>query len=106
MFLSDGGSKQILERDGRLTFSRLDVGGSSAAKRTFVARRQSQGQSVVYFGDCERERALANLADVAVTVKEFGQSTDLWYTHRFSVPGFREVWRASRPMPKVEHRSH
>jgi hypothetical protein len=69
VFLSDGGSKQILERDGRLTFSRLDVGGSSAAKRTFVARRQSQGQSVVYFGDCERERALANLADVAVTVK-------------------------------------
>jgi hypothetical protein len=39
------------------------------AKRTFVARRQSQGQSVVYFGDCEREHALANLADVAVTVK-------------------------------------
>ncbi|MBV9875151.1 MAG: hypothetical protein JO025_10525 [Verrucomicrobia bacterium] len=69
VFLSDGGSKQILERDGRLTFSRLDVGGSSAAKRTFVARRQSQGQSVVYFGDCERERTLANLADVAVTVK-------------------------------------
>jgi hypothetical protein len=69
VFLSDGGSKQILERDGRLTFSRLDVGGSSAAKRTFVARRQSQGQSVVYFGDCERRRALANLADVAVTVK-------------------------------------
>lgn len=68
VFLSDRGSKQILERDGRLTFSRLDVGGSSAAKRTFVARRQSQGQSVVYFGDCEKERALANLADVAVTV--------------------------------------
>jgi E1-E2 ATPase len=69
VFLSDDGSKQVLERDGRLTFSRLDVGGSSAAKRTFVARRQSQGQSVVYFGDCERECALANLADVAVTVK-------------------------------------
>jgi hypothetical protein len=54
VFLSDSGSRQIVVRDGRLTFSRLDVGGSSAAKRTFVARRQSQGQSDVYFDDCEK----------------------------------------------------
>jgi hypothetical protein len=79
VFLSDGGSKQVLERQGRYTFSRLDLGGSSAAKRTFVAQRQSQGQSVVYFGDCEKERALANLADVAVTVAEgdHGLSSDI-----------------------------
>jgi hypothetical protein len=68
VFLAEGSSKQVVERDGRLLFARLDVGGSSAAKRTFVARRQAEGQSVVYFGDCENERALANLADVAVTV--------------------------------------
>jgi hypothetical protein len=68
VFLSDSGSQQLVEREGRLRFTRLDIGGSSAAKKTFVAQRQAYGQSVAYFGDCEQESELAQQADVAVTV--------------------------------------
>jgi cation transport ATPase len=68
VFLSDSGSQQMVEREGRVRFSRLDVGGSSAAKQTFIAQRQAYGQSVVYFGDCEKESEIAKQADVAVTV--------------------------------------
>jgi len=68
VFLSNRGSQQIVERAGGVTFSRLDAAGSSAAKKTFIAQRQAYGQSVVYFGDCEREPAVAEVADVAVTV--------------------------------------
>jgi cation transport ATPase len=51
-------------------FSRLDTGGSTAAKKAFIAQRQAYGQSVVYFGDCERESVLAAAADVAVMVAD------------------------------------
>jgi hypothetical protein len=59
VFLSRRSSQQIVERAGRVRFSRLNTGGSSAAKKAFIAQRQAHGQSVVYFGDCERESALA-----------------------------------------------
>lgn len=68
VFLSKRGSQQIVERAGGVRFSRLDTGGSSAAKKAFIAQRQAYGQSVIYFGDCERESALAATADVAVMV--------------------------------------
>jgi hypothetical protein len=51
-------------------FSRLDTGASTAAKKAFIAQRQAYGQSVVYFGDCQRERVLAEAADVAVMVAD------------------------------------
>ena len=70
VFLSRRGSQQIVERDGGVRFSRLDTGGSSAAKKAFIAQRQAYGQSVVYFGDCQRESVLAATADVAVTVAD------------------------------------
>ena len=68
VFLSNRGSQQVVERAGGVTFSRLDTGSSSAAKKAFIAQRQAYGQSVVYFGDCQREPELAKIADVAVTV--------------------------------------
>jgi cation transport ATPase len=70
VFLSKRGSQQIAERAGGVRFSRLDTGGSSAAKKTFIGQRQAYGQRVVYFGDCERESALAATADVAVMVAD------------------------------------
>jgi hypothetical protein len=70
VFLSRRGSQQIVERDGGVRFSRLDTGGSSAAKKAFIAQRQAYGPSVVYFGDCQRESVLAATADVAVTVAD------------------------------------
>ena len=70
VFLSRRGSQQIIERTGGVRFSRLDTGGSSAAKKAFIAQRQAYGQSVVYFGDCKRESVLAATADVAVTVAD------------------------------------
>jgi hypothetical protein len=70
VFLSRRGSQQIVERDGGVRFSRLDTGGSTAAKKAFIAQRQAYGQSVVYFGDCQRESVLAATADVAVTVAD------------------------------------
>jgi len=70
VFLSQRGSQQIIERTGGVRFSRLDTGGSSAAKKAFIAQRQAYGQSVVYFGDCKRESVLAATADVAVTVAD------------------------------------
>ena len=70
VFLSTRGSQQIVERDSGVRFSRLDTGGSTAAKKAFIAQRQAYGQSVVYFGDCQRERVLAEAADVAVMVAD------------------------------------
>jgi E1-E2 ATPase len=70
VFLSKRGSQQIVERTGGVRFSRLDTGGSSAAKKAFIAQRQAYGQSVVYFGDCDRESVLAATADVAVMVAD------------------------------------
>jgi cation transport ATPase len=70
VFLSQRGSQQIIERTGGVRFSRLDTGGSSAAKKAFIAQRQAYGQSVVYFGDCKRESVLAATADIAVTVAD------------------------------------
>jgi cation transport ATPase len=40
------------------------------AQKAFIAQRQAYGQSVVYFGDCQRESVLAATADVAVTVAD------------------------------------
>jgi hypothetical protein len=70
VFLSQRGSQKIVERAGGVRFSRLDTGGSTAAKKAFIAQRQAYGQSVVYFGDCERESVLAATADVAVMVAD------------------------------------
>jgi hypothetical protein len=70
VFLSQRGSQQIVERDSGVRFSRLDTGGSTAAKKAFIVQRQAYGQSVVYFGDCERESVLAATADVAVMVAD------------------------------------
>jgi hypothetical protein len=70
VFLSRRGSQQIVERDHGVKFSRLDTGGSTAAKKAFITQRQAYGQSVVYFGDCERESVLAATADVAVMVAD------------------------------------
>jgi hypothetical protein len=70
VFLSKRGSQRIVERDGGMRFSRLDTGASTAAQKAFIARRQAYGQSVVYFGDCQRERVLAEAANVAVMVAD------------------------------------
>jgi hypothetical protein len=70
VFLSKRGSQRIVERDGGLRFSRLDTGASTAAKKAFIAQRQAYGQSVVYFGDCQRERVLTEAADVSVMVAD------------------------------------
>jgi hypothetical protein len=70
VYLSQRGSQQIVARDGGVKFSRLDTGGSADAKKAFIAKRQAYGESVVYFGDCEREIALATAADVAVMVAD------------------------------------
>jgi len=42
-------------------------------KKAFIAQRQFLGQGVVYFGDCARETAAAEQADVAVTVINPGE---------------------------------
>jgi E1-E2 ATPase len=70
VFLSHRGSQQIVERAGGVRFSRLGTDGSTAAKKAFIAQRQAYGESVVYFGDCNRESVLAATADVAVMVAD------------------------------------
>ena len=102
VFLSRRGSQQIVERDGGVRFSRLDTGGSSAAKKAFIAQRQAYGQSVVYFGDCQRESALAATADVAVTVADRRPSGKCRGAHRLSVSGSGEVQLPSFALCKAK----
>ena len=60
-----GDAARVAEKFG---FSWFQGGCTTTAKRDFIAQRQHYGQSVVYFGDCVREAAAAEKAELAVNV--------------------------------------
>ena len=64
---SQGDAARVAEKFG---FSWFLGGCTATAKRDFIAQRQYDGQSVVYFGDCVREAEAAEKADLAVNVCE------------------------------------
>jgi cation transport ATPase len=62
-----GDAARIAEKFG---FSWFQGGCTTTAKRDFIAQKQYDGQSVVYFGNCVREAEAAEKADLAVNVCE------------------------------------
>ena len=64
---SQADTARVAEKFG---FSRFLGGCTTAAKREFIAQKQYNGQSVVYFGNCIREAEAAEQADLAVNVCE------------------------------------
>jgi cation transport ATPase len=62
-----GDAARIAEKFG---FSWFQGGCTTTAKKDFIAQKQYDGQSVVYFGNCVREAEAAEKADLAVNVCE------------------------------------
>lgn len=70
VFFGRGSKTEIAHLGTRLGFSDSFAEATSAAKRDFIGRRQQLGQRVIYVGDCAAERAVAQQADLAVSVVE------------------------------------
>ena len=68
VYLSSARGGDAARIAGKFGFSWFQGGCTTTAKRDFIAQRQYNGQSVVYFGDCVRETEAAEKADLAVNV--------------------------------------
>ena len=70
VYLSSAGRGDTTRIADKFGFSWFRDGCTTNAKKDFIAQRQYEGQSVVYFGDCIREAEAAEKADLAVNVCE------------------------------------
>jgi hypothetical protein len=70
IFFGGGPEKNTAALASRLGFQSFHSGNSTAAKRSYLEQRQKLGHSVIYVGDCVRQREVAEQADVAISVLE------------------------------------
>jgi len=70
VYLSSAGRRDAARIAEKFGFSWFRGGCTTTAKRDFIAQKQYDGQSVVYFGNCFREAEAAEKADLAVNVCE------------------------------------
>ncbi|HTD14542.1 MAG TPA: hypothetical protein VK673_05155, partial [Chthoniobacterales bacterium] len=70
VYLSSAGRGDTTRIADKFGFSWFRDGCTTNAKKDFIAQRQYEGQSVVYFGNCIREAEAAEKADLAVNVCE------------------------------------
>jgi cation transport ATPase len=70
VYLSSAGQGDAARVAEKFGFSWFRGGCTTTAKKEFIAQRQYDGQSVVYFGNCIGEAEAAEKADLAVNVCE------------------------------------
>ncbi len=68
VFFSKRSQEETARLAARLGFATFQAESSQVAKRAYIERRQGEGRTVVFVGDCAAERAVAKKADLAVTV--------------------------------------
>ena len=70
IFFSSDSKKSAAELAGSLGVLVVRENSSAASKRAYIEERQRAGHSVIYVGDCSKEGAVAEQADVAISVLE------------------------------------
>lgn len=70
IFFASGSEESAAKLASRLGFDSFRGCSSAELKRAYIAQRQTSGHSVVYVGDCDRESAAAEQADLAISVLE------------------------------------
>jgi hypothetical protein len=70
VYLSGASQGDAARIAGKFGFSWFRGECTTTAKKDFIAQKQYDGQSVVYFGNCVREAEAAEKADLAVNVGE------------------------------------
>jgi E1-E2 ATPase len=68
VFFAAGSETYAATLASRLGFRSFHGSSSAASKRTYIEQRQKLGHSVVYVGDCATESAVAEQADLAISV--------------------------------------
>lgn len=70
IFFASGSEEYAAKLASRLGFDSFRESSSAESKRAYIAQRQTSGHPVVYVGDCARESAAAEQADLAISVLE------------------------------------
>jgi len=70
VFLASSSGNYAAKLASRLGFHSFRGSSSAESKRTYIEQRQELGHSVIYVGDCATESAVAEQADVAISVLE------------------------------------
>jgi hypothetical protein len=70
VFFAGAPEKNAAALAASLGFDSFQADRSGASKRSYIEQRQNLGHSVIYVGDCTTERAVAEQADVAISVLE------------------------------------